>query len=81
MTKLRLRTILVSVKLFARNSGAGSGCAKFVGACNLHAHKFLVLGGGVFWGFSGGGSADFIFMGAGIFLTDTSGHGKSLAHT
>ena len=32
--------------------------------------KFLVLGGGgiwVFWG-GGGGSADFIFMGARIFL-------------
>ena len=31
--------------------------------------KFLVLGGGVFWVLEGGG-ADFIFMGAGIFLTD-----------
>ena len=31
--------------------------------------KFLVLGGGgVFWVFGGGGSADFIFMGAKIFL-------------
>ena len=31
--------------------------------------KFLLLGGGgVFWAF-GGGSADFIFMGARIFLT------------
>ena len=31
--------------------------------------KFLVLGGGVFWVLGGGGrSADFIFMGAGIFL-------------
>ena len=29
--------------------------------------KFLVLAGGVFWVW-GGGSADFIFMGAGIFL-------------
>ena len=29
--------------------------------------KFLVLGGGYF-GFGGGGSADSIFMGAGIFL-------------
>ena len=33
--------------------------------------KFLVLGGGVFWVFwGGGGSADSIFMGARIFLTD-----------
>ena len=30
--------------------------------------KFLLLGGGVFWVFGGGGSADFIFMGARIFL-------------
>ena len=31
--------------------------------------KFLVLGGGI-WGFGGGGSADFICMGARIFLTE-----------
>ena len=33
--------------------------------------KFLVLGGGGysgFWGDEGGGSVNFIFMGAGIFL-------------
>ena len=31
--------------------------------------KFLILGGGMYFGFFwGGGSADFIFMGAGIFL-------------
>ena len=30
--------------------------------------KFRVLGGGVIWVWGGGGSADFIFMGAGIFL-------------
>ena len=31
--------------------------------------KFLVLGGGVFWVFFfGGGSADFIFIGARLFL-------------
>ena len=31
--------------------------------------KFLVSGGGGYFGFlGGGGSADFIFMGAGIFL-------------
>ena len=34
---------------------------------NLHVHKFLVLGGGGILGL-GGGRADFIFMGAGIFL-------------
>ena len=32
-----------------------------------HVHKFLVLGGGGYFGL-GGGSADFIFMGARIFL-------------
>ena len=31
--------------------------------------KFLVLGGGILG--LGGGSADFIFMGAGIFLSET----------
>ena len=30
--------------------------------------KFLVLGGGYFGFWGGGGSADFIFLGAGIFL-------------
>ena len=36
-----------------------------------HVHKIpRFRGGGVFWVFGGGGgSADFIFMGAGIFLT------------
>ena len=35
--------------------------------------KFLVLGGGGYFGFwGGGGSADFIFMGAGIFLRQVS---------
>ena len=32
--------------------------------------KFLVLGGGDILGFWGGGSADFFFMGARIFLID-----------
>ena len=35
--------------------------------------KFRVLGGGVILGFFGGGSADFIFMGARIFLKDGRG--------
>ena len=35
---------------------------------NLHVHKIHHLGGGVFFGFGGGGgSAEFIFMGAGIW--------------
>ena len=61
-----------------RNSGAGNDCANFVGCLEFLCSfcrktsisiKFLVLGGGVFWVLGGGGgSADFIFMGAGIFL-------------
>ena len=37
-------------------------------------HKILRFRGGVFWVFGGGGggSADFIFMGAGIFLNSYS---------
>ena len=61
-------------KIRVRNSGAGNGCANFMDTwkkCVLSAGKpmsikFRVLGG-VLGG--GGGSADFIFMGAGIFLT------------
>ena len=60
-------------KIRVRNSGAGNGCANFMDAwkkCVLSAGKpmsikFRVLEGG----FGGGGSADFIFLGAGIFLT------------
>ena len=32
--------------------------------------KFLVFGGGGIWVLGAGGSADFIFMGAGIFLSE-----------
>ena len=73
------RKILVSVKYFARNSGAGNGCTDFMGAwkklpsfCSKTSMpiKFLVFGVGGILGFGGGGgSADFIFMGARIFLT------------
>ena len=41
--------------------------------------KFLVLGGGYILGFWGGGSADFIFMGAGIFLTLSSHQSLSVS--
>ena len=67
------------IKLFARNSGAGNGCANFTGAWKIAfflqenppcPQKFLVLGGGVF-GVGVGGSADFIFMGARTF-SDTN---------
>ena len=63
--------------IFVRNSGAGNGCAQFYGhlekcvrsAGKTMSIKFLVLGGGYFGFFFGGrGSADFIFMGARIFL-------------
>ena len=46
---------------------AWKNCVLSVG--KTHCHKILVLGGGGVWGFGGGGwSADFIFMGARIFL-------------
>ena len=61
----------------ARNSGAGNGRANFMGAWDflvLSAGKppmpikFLLVGGGGSGLFRrGGGSANFIFMGAGIF--------------
>ena len=64
-------------KIRVRNSGVGNGCANFMDTwkkCVLSAGKtmsvkFPFLGGG-FWG--GGGSADFIFMGARIFLSFTA---------
>ena len=71
------RKILVSVKFSARNSGAGNGCANFMGAWKnafflqekAMSIKFLVLGGGGVFGFlGGGGGADYIFLGARIFL-------------
>ena len=70
------RKILVSVKLFARNSGAGNGCANFMGAwktCVLPAGQTHALKIPGIWGFwKGGGSADFMFMGARIFLSTVS---------
>ena len=68
-------------KIFVRNSGAGSGCANFMDAWKNAfflqekpmSIKFLVLGGGGILGFGGGGSADFIFMGARIFLYELLG--------
>ena len=68
----------MSVKCFARKSGAGKAVpslwapgvlAFFLQEKPSMPIKFLVLGGGgVSCFFLGGGSADFIFMGAGIFL-------------
>ena len=65
---------LVSVNFFARNSGAGNGCANFMSAwknCvlsagNLHAHKIPRFRGGDFGFFGGGGR--FYFIGTEIFL-------------
>ena len=73
----RFRKILVSVTFLSAILGQEMGASTLwtPGKCALSARKkpmsikFLVLGGGIgFWG--GGGSADFIFMGARIFLKD-----------
>ena len=65
-------------KIFVRNSGAGKNlCVNFMDAWknafflqeNLRVHKIPRFRGGVFWGFWGGGGADFIIMGASIFLS------------
>ena len=37
---------------------------------NLRVHKIPRFSGGVFWVWGAGGGADFIFMGAGIFLNE-----------
>ena len=64
-------------KIRVCNSGAANGSANFMDAwkkCVRSAGKALVhkiprfRGGGYFGFWGGGGSADFIFMGAGIFL-------------
>ena len=66
-------------KICVRNSGAGNARVNFMDAwkkCALsagktHVHKVPRFGGGgVIWVFLGGGSADFIFMGARIFLNE-----------
>ena len=76
-------------KLLVRNSGAANGRANFMGTWKNAfflqekpmSIKFLVLGGGGISGFGGGGgSADFIFMGARIFLNDSVyPHGPALS--
>ena len=63
-------------KISVRNSGAGNGCANFMGAWKNAlflqekpmSMKFRVLGGGYFGFWGGGGSVDFIFRGVGILL-------------
>ena len=71
----------MSVKVFARYSRAGNGCANFMGAWyfgalsarkNSMPIKFLILGFSVFCSFflwkGGGGSANLNFTGTGIYL-------------
>ena len=61
-----IRNILVSVKLFVRNSGAGNGCANFMGAKKNAfflqekpmSIKFLLLGGVL----GGGGGVPILFL-------------------
>ena len=62
-------------KILVRDSGAGSGCANFMGTWisafflqeTLHVHKIpRFRGGRVFWVW--GGKCRFYFMGVGIFL-------------
>ena len=63
-------------KISVRNSGAGNGCVNFMDAWKksvlsagkTHVHKIPAFRGGGYLGFLGGGSANFIFMGARIFL-------------
>ena len=70
------RKILVSVKFLSAILGPEMAApilwtrGKMRSFCRKKALsiKFRVLGGGGILGFGGGGSADFIFMGAGIFL-------------
>ena len=75
----RFRKILVSVKFVSAILGQ-KWLRQFYGRLEFlpsfcrktsMSIKFLVLGGGGILGL-GGGSADFIFLGAGIFLTDMS---------
>ena len=70
------RKILVSVKMFVRNSGAGNGCANFMGAWKNALFlqekpmsiKFRVLGEGGYFGFFWGVEVPILFLWArGLF--------------
>ena len=73
-----IRKILVSVKFLSAILGPETAApilwtpriSAFFPQENLHVHKIpcFFWGGGIL-GLGGGGSADFIFMGAGIFLS------------
>ena len=64
-------------KICVRNSGAGNGCANFMDAWKKCVRsggkdmsiKFLVLGGGGYFGFGGGGRCRFYFYEREDFLT------------
>ena len=70
--RLSIRKILLSVKFFVRNSGAGNACANFMGAWKNAfflqekpmSIKFLLLGGG---GFGGGGVPILFLWARGFF--------------
>ena len=57
-------------KIFVRNSGAGNGCANFMDAWKKSVRsagkamsiKLLVLGGGGYFGFWGGGAVPILFL-------------------
>ena len=73
---LFVRKILMSVKFLSAILGPEMGASilwtpgKTRSFCKkTHVHKIPRFRGGVFWVFFGGGSDDFIFMGARIFLT------------
>ena len=56
----------LALRVFVRNSGAGNGCANFMGTWKnafflqekTHVYKIPRLGGGGYWGFWGGGGGE-----------------------
>ena len=73
-----IRKILVSVKFVSAILGAGNGCANFMDAWKNALFlqekpmsiKFLVLGGGWYFGFWGGGGVPILFLWARGFRRD-----------
>ena len=84
------KILLVSVKLFARNSGAGNGCANFMDAwkkCGLsagktHVHNIPRFRGGGYFGFGGGGGkCRFYFYGRADFSVQGTSAKTTLLET